>query len=103
MGQLEVLAPGPTPAPNYPPTPPLPPPQVYDITEHVVSHPGWDGAGVSTVLSILAHLGTDCSAEFEEIHRPYPVAWRQLAAFDIGPLEGAAGAAAGAARGSDSC
>jgi hypothetical protein len=63
------------------------PHQVYDITEHVVTHPGWEGAGVSTVLSILAHLGTDCSQEFAEIHRPYPVAWRQLAAFDIGPLE----------------
>jgi cytochrome b involved in lipid metabolism len=61
---------------------------VYDITEHLASHPGWEGAGVTTVLSIIAHLGTDCSEEFAEIHRPWPVAWRQLAAFDIGPLLG---------------
>lgn len=61
--------------------------RVYDITEHIVHHPGWEGAGISTVLSILAHLGTDCSKEFEEIHRPWPVAWRQLAAYDIGALE----------------
>lgn len=60
--------------------------QVYDITEHLVNHPGWESAGITTVLSIIAHLGTDCSAEFEEIHRPWPVAWRQLAAYDIGPL-----------------
>jgi hypothetical protein len=60
--------------------------QVYDITAHVASHPGWDGAGITTVLSILAALGTDCTADFEEIHRPWPVAWRQLAAYDIGPL-----------------
>lgn len=65
----------------------LPPFQVYDITEHLVNHPGWEGAGVSTVLSIVAHLGMDCSQEFAEIHRPWPVAWRQLAAFDIGGLE----------------
>lgn len=60
--------------------------RVYDITEHLASHPGWEGAGVTTVLSILAHAGSECTAEFEEIHRPWPVAWRQLAAFDIGPL-----------------
>lgn len=59
---------------------------MYDITSHVAAHPGWDGAGITTVLSILAALGTDCTAEFEEIHRPWPVAWRQLAAYDIGPL-----------------
>lgn len=62
---------------------------MYDITEHLLNHPGWEGAGITTVLSIIAHLGTDCSAEFEEIHRPWPVAWRQLAAYDIGPLDGA--------------
>ncbi|KAG2428973.1 hypothetical protein HXX76_011217 [Chlamydomonas incerta] len=64
--------------------------RVYDITEHLVNHPGWhDNAAISTVLSILAHTGTDCSEEFREIHRPYPVAWRQLAAYYIGDLEGA--------------
>lgn len=36
--------------------------RVYDITEHLVNHPGWhDNAAISTVLSILAHAGSDCS------------------------------------------
>eukprot|EP00878_Enallax_costatus_P021797 GHUV01023099.1.p1 GENE.GHUV01023099.1~~GHUV01023099.1.p1 ORF type:complete len:271 (+),score=40.39 GHUV01023099.1:60-815(+) len=61
--------------------------RIYDITEHIVNHPGWDsGCQVTTVLSILAHLGTDCSEEFREIHRPYPVAWKQLQAYYIGDL-----------------
>ncbi|GLC36982.1 hypothetical protein PLESTB_000171600 [Pleodorina starrii] len=61
--------------------------KVYDITEHLVNHPGWeDSSAISTVLSILAHSGTDCSQEFREIHRPYPVAWRQLQAYYIGEL-----------------
>lgn len=60
--------------------------RVYDVTEHLLNHPGWDGAGVSTVLSIVAALGTDCTHEFNELHRPWPAAWRQLAAFDIGAL-----------------
>eukprot|EP00798_Chlamydomonas_sp_ICE-L_P030520 gene30520-35548_t len=31
---------------------------VYDITQHIVDHDGWkDGGNMSTVLSILAHLG----------------------------------------------
>lgn len=61
--------------------------KVYDITEHLVNHPGWEsGCQVSTVLSIIAHLGIDCSEEFREIHRPYPVAWKQLQAYYIGDL-----------------
>jgi cytochrome b involved in lipid metabolism len=61
--------------------------RVYDITEHVACHPGWDsGCGISTVLSILAAAGTDCTAEFDAIHAPYPEARRQLAAFYIGDL-----------------
>jgi nitrate reductase (NAD(P)H) len=61
--------------------------KVYDITEHIVDHPGWDtGCQVTTVLSILAHLGMDCSSEFHDIHRVYPVAYRQLNAFYIGDL-----------------
>lgn len=36
--------------------------KVYDITEHLLNHPGWeDTAAISTVLSILAHAGTDCT------------------------------------------
>lgn len=69
--------------------------RVYDVTEHLVTHPGWEGAGVTTVLSIAAHLGTDCTEEFEELHRPWPSAWRQLAAFDIGALVAAADAGDG--------
>lgn len=61
--------------------------KVYDITEHIVSHPGWNtGCQVTTVLSILAHLGIDCTQEFVDIHAPYPVAWKQLQAFYIGEL-----------------
>jgi nitrate reductase (NAD(P)H) len=61
--------------------------KVYDITEHVANHPGWDtGCQVTTVLSILAHLGMDCSEEFRDIHRPYPQAWKQLQGFYIGDL-----------------
>jgi nitrate reductase (NAD(P)H) len=61
--------------------------KVYDITEHIASHPGWDsGCRVTEVLSIIAHLGCDCSAEFHEIHRAYPVSYKQLAAYYIGDL-----------------
>ena len=42
--------------------------------------------------TLSAHLHEQ--QEFREIHRPYPVAWRQLAAYYIGDLEGAAGTAA---------
>jgi cytochrome b involved in lipid metabolism len=61
--------------------------KVYDITEHIITHPGWHSAGISTVLSILSHSGMDCTPEFTEIHRPYPIAWRQLQAFYIGELQ----------------
>lgn len=65
--------------------------KVYDITGHLRNHPGWeDNAAITTVLSILAHAGSDCSEEFREIHRPYPIAWRQLQAYYIGELELAA-------------
>ena len=61
--------------------------KVYDITGHVIEHPGWEsGTQVSTVLSILAHSGSDCTEEFNEIHRPYPIAFRQLKAYYIGDL-----------------
>lgn len=64
---------------------------VYDITEHLMTHPGWGaGAADSTVLSILAHSGSECTDEFTSIHRPYPIAWRQLKAFYIGELNPAA-------------
>jgi cytochrome b involved in lipid metabolism len=77
--------------------------RVYDITEHVATHPGWDsGCRVTEVLSICAHLGTDCSSEFRDIHAPYPAAYKQLAAYYIGELaqDGAAAAAGAPAGGS---
>ena len=43
--------------------------RVYDITEHLVNHEGWETAAVSTPLSILAHGGIDCSREFHDLHR----------------------------------
>ncbi|KAF5843014.1 cytochrome b5 [Dunaliella salina] len=61
--------------------------RVYDITEHLVNHHGWGTAAVSTPLSILAAGGTDCSQEFHDIHRLYPIAYKQLAAFYIGDLD----------------
>ncbi|GFR52077.1 hypothetical protein Agub_g14536 [Astrephomene gubernaculifera] len=62
--------------------------KVYDISEHLDNHPGWSAtADISTALSILAHAGTDCSQEFREIHRPYPIAWRQLRTYYIGDLD----------------
>lgn len=62
--------------------------KVYDITEHITSHPGWDsGCRVTEVLSIIAHLGCDCTQEFHEIHRSYPVSYKQLAAYYIGDLQ----------------
>lgn len=70
--------------------------RVFDITEHVVRHKGWDtGCGMTEVLSILAHLGSDCTAEFDDIHQCYPSAFAQLKAYDIGALaaEGADGQA----------
>ncbi|GMH44981.1 hypothetical protein BSKO_12938 [Bryopsis sp. KO-2023] len=60
--------------------------KVYDISEHIINHPGWETAAISTVLSIIAHSGMDCTEEFVDIHRPYPIAWSQLKAYYIGEL-----------------
>ena len=62
--------------------------EVYDITEHLISHEGWNNGAISTPLSILAHAGTDCSSEFHAIHRTIPLAYKQLPAYYIGPCEG---------------
>jgi nitrate reductase (NAD(P)H) len=68
---------------------------VYDITDHVLQHPGWRDAGqATTVLSIMAHAGTECSEEFTSIHRYIPEAWRQLRPYYIGALASAQAAAA---------
>ena len=61
--------------------------RVYDITGHLVDHPAWEtGTQISTIISIMAHSGSECSSEFNEIHRPYPIAFKQLQAYYIGDL-----------------
>lgn len=60
---------------------------VYDITDHVLHHPGWHDRGqATTVLSIMAHAGSECTEEFTEIHKYIPKAWAQLRAYYIGEL-----------------
>jgi cytochrome b involved in lipid metabolism len=61
---------------------------VYDITDHLLHHDGWSSAtSITTPLSILAHAGMECSAEFHQLHRTIPVAYKQLAAFYVGELQ----------------
>lgn len=71
--------------------PPLTRTQVYDITQHVVSHPGWtSGCGTSQLLAILRTLGTDCSEEVHAVHSTR--ALLQLQPFLIGVLAEGEGA-----------
>ncbi|KAK9821624.1 hypothetical protein WJX74_001034 [Apatococcus lobatus] len=57
-------------------------PKSFTLAE---AHHGWElGGGVSTLLSILRNLGTDCSQEFNEIHSP--TAKQQLKEYYIGVL-----------------
>ncbi|PRW58439.1 cytochrome b5 [Chlorella sorokiniana] len=59
--------------------------RVYDITPHVVQHPGWtSGCGTSQLLAILRTLGTDCSEEVRAVHSTR--ALLQLQPFLIGVL-----------------
>ncbi len=62
---------------------------VYDMTPHVLHHPGWNpsgGAGqVSTLIAILGACGHDCSDDFNEVHSP--AAWKQMPAFKVGVLD----------------
>lgn len=61
--------------------------QVYNITAHIDNHPGWECAcGISTVLAIMGALGTNCSAEFDEVHPTNGDGRRQLPGFYIGDL-----------------
>lgn len=61
---------------------------VYDVSQHLVEHPGWQTpGGISTPLSILAHGGTDCTREFHAIHRSYPRALKELPMYFIGEIE----------------
>ena len=58
---------------------------VYDITNFVAHHPGWDAGGAtSTAIAIGRALGTDCGEEFRETHSPSEAAL--LAGYAIGAL-----------------
>ena len=60
---------------------------MYDITPHLKNHPGWDGAGVSTVLAIMNVLGRECSEEFDEILSHHTAKVRaELKVYRIGRL-----------------
>ena len=59
--------------------------RVYDITEFILHHPGWEAGGsVSTVLAIMQGLGTDASGDFADIHTAS--AWQQLPDYYIGDV-----------------
>lgn len=59
--------------------------KVFDITHHVVTHPGWEcGCATSQLLAILRTLGTDCTEEVHEIHSRRALA--QFAPYLIGLL-----------------
>ena len=61
--------------------------QVYDITAHVLEHPGWKcGCATSQLLAILRTLGTDCSEEVNMVHSQR--ALLQLQPYMIGILVG---------------
>ena len=62
---------------------------VFDITPHLVNHPGWRTAGqVSTVMAIMDTLGRDCSVEFHEIMNHHtPAVQAEMRAYMIGKLE----------------
>jgi hypothetical protein len=58
---------------------------VYDITRHVLSHPGWTtGGATSQLLAILRTLGTDCTEEVHMVHSQRALA--QLQPYMIGVL-----------------
>lgn len=58
---------------------------MYDITRHVLEHPGWQsGCSTSQLLAILRTLGTDCSEEVFMVHSKRALA--QFTPFLIGVL-----------------
>lgn len=60
--------------------------KVYNITNFLQHHPGFDLAGqVSTVLAILRNIGQDCTEEFLSIHSRK--AYAQLQDYYIGDLK----------------
>lgn len=70
---------------------------MYDITQHVLQHPGWtSGCGTSQLLAILRTLGTDCSEEVRAVHSTR--ALLQLQPFLIGVLVEEEGSSQDASR-----
>ena len=61
---------------------------VYDITDFVRTHWGWNSAGKnSTIIAIMSALGSDCTADFEDVHHGlamWPTIKAQLEGFYIG-------------------
>jgi cytochrome b involved in lipid metabolism len=64
---------------------------VYDITEFVRTHWGWNSAGKnSTIIAIMSALGSDCTTDFEEVHHGlamWPTIKAQLDGFYIGKVK----------------
>ncbi|KAL4426168.1 hypothetical protein ABPG77_007450 [Micractinium sp. CCAP 211/92] len=59
--------------------------KVFDITHHVLTHPGWtSGCATSQLLAILRTLGTDCTEEVLSVHSAKALA--QFAPYLIGVL-----------------
>ncbi len=58
--------------------------KVYDITDHIRQN--HDMGQTTTILSIMAHTGSECTEEFTSIHKYIPQAWAQLRAYYIGDL-----------------
>jgi cytochrome b involved in lipid metabolism len=61
---------------------------VYDITEFIRTHWGWNSAGKnSTIIAIMSALGSDCTRDFLEVHRElamWPAIQEKLESFRIG-------------------
>ena len=65
--------------------------EVYNITEFVRTHWGWNSAGKnSTIIAIMSALGRDCTTDFEEVHHGlamWPTIKAQLDGFYIGRVK----------------
>ncbi|KAL4443936.1 hypothetical protein ABPG75_011673 [Micractinium tetrahymenae] len=74
--------------------------KVFDITHHVLTHPGWtSGCATSQLLAILRTLGTDCTEEVLMVHSAKALA--QFAPYLIGVLAEDGGAESAACSGGD--
>jgi cytochrome b involved in lipid metabolism len=70
--------------------------RVYDISRHVAEK-SRSGGATSTLLAILRTAGTDCTAEFGEVHSARAAA--QLQPYMVGVLVGGGGGAGGEGKG----